>query len=115
VKFVATKKGLETNFFSSLSFFEVFGSGIRDPGWVKNQNPGPEIRDKHPGSATLPTTEINNINKIRIGVKIGVPGEVWVGPASRPCPAGLRPAPSPGRPFPVPQSPPGSGTGASGY
>jgi hypothetical protein len=38
VKFVATKKGLTINFFSPLSFFAVFGSGIRD---------------KHPGSATL--------------------------------------------------------------
>jgi hypothetical protein len=32
VKFVATKKGLTTNFFSPLSFVAVFGSGIRDPG-----------------------------------------------------------------------------------
>jgi hypothetical protein len=38
VKFVATKKGLTTNFFSTLSFVAVFGSGIRD---------------KHLGSATL--------------------------------------------------------------
>jgi hypothetical protein len=38
VKFVATKKGFTTNFFSPLSFVAVFGSGIRD---------------KHPGSATL--------------------------------------------------------------
>jgi hypothetical protein len=38
VKFVATKKGMTTNFFSSLPFVAVFGSGIRD---------------KHPGSATL--------------------------------------------------------------
>jgi hypothetical protein len=29
------------------------GSKIRDPGWVKNQDPGSEIRDEHPGSATL--------------------------------------------------------------
>ncbi len=47
--FVATKKGLTTNFFSPLSFVAVFGSGIRDPrsgirdpgsGMVKNQDPG---------------------------------------------------------------------------
>jgi hypothetical protein len=30
VKFVATKKGMTTNFFSPLSFVPVFGSGIRD-------------------------------------------------------------------------------------
>jgi hypothetical protein len=45
---VATKKGMTTNFFSPLSFVAVFGSGIRDPGWVIIR-----IRDKHPGSATL--------------------------------------------------------------
>ncbi len=37
MKFVATKKGIITNFFSPLSFFAVFGSGIRDPGWVKTR------------------------------------------------------------------------------
>jgi hypothetical protein len=37
-----------TNFFSPLSFVTVFGSEIRDRGWVKIR-----IRDKHPGSATL--------------------------------------------------------------
>jgi hypothetical protein len=49
VKFVATKKGMTTNFFSPLSFVAVFGSGIRDPrsgirdpGWVK-------IRIRDPG------------------------------------------------------------------
>ncbi len=31
-----------------MSFIAVFGSGIRDPGWVKIR-----IRDKHPVSATL--------------------------------------------------------------
>jgi hypothetical protein len=30
-KFVATKKGMTTIFFSPLSFVAVFGSGIRDP------------------------------------------------------------------------------------
>jgi hypothetical protein len=48
VKFVATKKGMATNFFSPFSFVAVFGSEIRDPGWVKIR-----IRDKHPGSAIL--------------------------------------------------------------
>ncbi len=54
VKFVATKR-YDNNFFSTISFVAVFGSGIRglrsgiqDPGWVKIR-----IRDKHPGSATL--------------------------------------------------------------
>ncbi len=62
MKFVATKKGMTTNFFSPLSFVAVFGSGIRDPrsgirdpgsGMGKSQDPGSGIRDKHPGSATL--------------------------------------------------------------
>jgi hypothetical protein len=42
VKFVATYKVMTTNFFSPLSFVAVFGSGIRDPGWVK-------IRIRDPG------------------------------------------------------------------
>ncbi len=50
VKFMATKKGMTTNFFSPLSIiaFLDLGSEVRDPGWVKIR-----IRDKHPGSATL--------------------------------------------------------------
>ncbi len=50
VKFVATWKGMTTNFFhpSLLLLFLDPRSGIRDPGWVKIR-----IRDKHPGSATL--------------------------------------------------------------
>jgi hypothetical protein len=53
VKFVATKTGMTTNFFSPLSFVAVVdpGSGMgknRDPGWVKIR-----IRDNHLGSATL--------------------------------------------------------------
>ena len=44
------------NFFSPLSFQPVFGSGIRDPGWVKIR-----IRDKHPGSATLVATVLGSI------------------------------------------------------
>jgi hypothetical protein len=38
VKFVAKKKGMTTNFFSTLSFVAVIGSGIQD---------------KHPGSAPI--------------------------------------------------------------
>jgi len=45
---MATKKSYETNYFSPLSFVAVFGSGIRDPRWVKIR-----IRDKHSGSSTL--------------------------------------------------------------
>jgi hypothetical protein len=37
-----------TNFFSPLSFVDVFGSGIRD-----GYKSGSGIQDKHPGSATL--------------------------------------------------------------
>jgi hypothetical protein len=50
-----SKKGMTTNFFSPMSFIAVFGSGIRDPGWVKIRigDLGSRIRDKHPGSATL--------------------------------------------------------------
>jgi hypothetical protein len=42
VKFVATLKGMTTNFFSPLSFVAVLGSGIRVPGsgMGKNQDPG---------------------------------------------------------------------------
>ena len=55
VKFVATLKGMTSNFFSPLSFVAVFGSGIWDlgSGMGKNQDPDAGIRDKHPGSATL--------------------------------------------------------------
>jgi hypothetical protein len=51
VKFVATKKGLTTNFFSPLSFVAVFGSGIRDPGsgMGKNQDPGSGINIRNTG------------------------------------------------------------------
>jgi hypothetical protein len=41
------------------------GSGIRDPGWEKIR-----IRDKHPGSATLPKTKVigsNLLEKIKEG------------------------------------------------
>jgi hypothetical protein len=41
VNFMSTKKGMTTNF-SPLSFIAVFGSEIRDPGWVK-------IRIRDPG------------------------------------------------------------------
>ena len=42
MKFVATTKGITTNFFSPLSFVPVFGSEIRDPryGMGKYQDPG---------------------------------------------------------------------------
>jgi hypothetical protein len=45
VKFVATKKGMTTHFFhtSLLLRFLDQGSEIRDPGWVKNQDPGSRI------------------------------------------------------------------------
>jgi hypothetical protein len=49
VQFVATKRGLTKKIFSPLSSVAVFGSEIRDPGWIKIR-----IRDKHPGSARLP-------------------------------------------------------------
>jgi hypothetical protein len=42
VKYVATQKGMTTNFFSPLSFVAALGSWIRDPGWVK-------IRIRDPG------------------------------------------------------------------
>jgi hypothetical protein len=42
VKFCGYKKGMTTNFFSSLSFVAVFRSGIRDLGsrMGKSQDPG---------------------------------------------------------------------------
>ncbi len=55
---------MTTNFFSPFSFVAVFGSGIRDPGsgMGKNQDPGSQIWDKHPGSATLvPAPELGGI------------------------------------------------------
>jgi hypothetical protein len=53
VKFVAAKKGMTTNFFSSLSFvllFAVFGSGIQDQGsgMDKNHDPGSGINIRDP-------------------------------------------------------------------
>ncbi len=55
MKFLATKKGMIRNFFSSLSLVAVFGSGIRDPGsgMGKNKKSRSAIRDKHPGPVTL--------------------------------------------------------------
>ena len=55
-------KRYDNKFFSPLSLDAVFGSGIRDPGWVKIR-----IRDKHPGSATLIVR-----SKSRIFVCIGI-------------------------------------------
>jgi hypothetical protein len=43
VKFVATKKGMTKNFFSPLSFFAIFGSGMG-----KNQDPGSGIINPDP-------------------------------------------------------------------
>jgi hypothetical protein len=62
VKFVATKKRYDNNFFSPLSFVAVFGSGIRDPrsgiqdgkkqdlgsGMGKKQDPGSGINIPDP-------------------------------------------------------------------
>jgi hypothetical protein len=48
-EFCGYKKGITTNFFSPLSFDEVFRSGIRDPGWVKkSQDPGSGINIPDP-------------------------------------------------------------------
>jgi hypothetical protein len=44
---------MTSNFFSPLSFVAVFGSGIRDPGWVKIriQDPGSGMgKNQDPGS-----------------------------------------------------------------
>jgi hypothetical protein len=57
VIFVATKKAIQQIFFSPLSFVAVFGSKIRDPGWIKIRP-----RDKHPGSAMLVTRELSQAN-----------------------------------------------------
>jgi hypothetical protein len=50
VKFVATKNGMTTNFFSPLSFVAVFGSEIRNlgSGIGKNQDPGSRINNPDP-------------------------------------------------------------------
>jgi hypothetical protein len=45
---MATKKGITTNFFASLSFIAVL-----DPGSGMGKKTGSGIRDKHSGSATL--------------------------------------------------------------
>jgi hypothetical protein len=58
VIFVATKKGMTTNFFSPLSFVAVFGFGIRDLGSEIDKKSGSGIRGKHPGSATLDRIEV---------------------------------------------------------
>jgi hypothetical protein len=49
------KKGMTINYFSPLSFDEVFGSGIWDPGWVKNT-------DK---KAAFPQLRVLATNKVR--------------------------------------------------
>jgi hypothetical protein len=49
VKFVATKKGLTTNFFFlPISLVAVFGSGIRDPGSGIGKNPQHWLFPKNP-------------------------------------------------------------------
>jgi hypothetical protein len=55
VKFVATKKGMTTNYFSPLSFVAVFGSGILDPGsgMGKKQDPGSGINIPDPQHCTV--------------------------------------------------------------
>ncbi len=58
------KKMFDKIFCSPLSFVAVFGSGIRDPGWVKIR-----IQDKHPGSATLLFT---------VCIPIGVHIQSWI-------------------------------------
>jgi hypothetical protein len=65
LKFVATLKGTgyDIKFFLPLSFVAVFGSEIRDPGWVKIR-----IRDKHPRSATL----ICKVQKVGLVLRKGV-------------------------------------------
>ncbi len=65
MKFVATKQVWQLIFFHPSLWVAVFGSGIRDPGWVKIR-----IRDKHPGSATLLATVTSCIDaSVRIVTK----------------------------------------------
>jgi hypothetical protein len=75
VKFVATKKGMTTKFFySPLTFVDVIGSGIRDPGSRMGKKSGSRIRDKHPGSATLHYP----VHFCRVGDTISYPQGVHV-------------------------------------
>ncbi len=61
VKFVATKKGMTTNFFPPLSFAAVFRSRIRDGSKSRSG-----IRDKHPGSVTL-SFNLGSFDDLRLG------------------------------------------------
>jgi hypothetical protein len=64
VKFVATKKGMKIYFFypSLLLRFLDPGSDIRDPEWVKNQDPGSGVKIPDPQQKTrYPGTVDNNI------------------------------------------------------
>jgi hypothetical protein len=42
------------------TFYSCCWMRIRDPGWIKKQDPGSGIRDKHPGSASLWGGQVNN-------------------------------------------------------
>ena len=53
VKFVATKKGMTTNFFSPQSLASVFGSGIRDPGSGMGKNLDPGCLSRIPATLEL--------------------------------------------------------------
>jgi hypothetical protein len=52
---MAIKKGMTTIFFSPLSFIAIFGSEIRDPGWVKIRirDPGETSRIRNTGNHQL--------------------------------------------------------------
>jgi hypothetical protein len=88
VKCVATKNGLTKNFFSPLSFVAVFGSGIRDPGWVKIRIRGMNIPEP---------PHCNLSNMIRV-VHLGSSGNgcgAYFCPSRIPDP-GVKKAPDPG-------------------
>jgi hypothetical protein len=55
VKFVATKRDKTTQLFPLPSFVALIKLGIREP--------RSEIRDNHPGSATLPVREVYDFGK----------------------------------------------------
>jgi hypothetical protein len=81
VKFVATKKGLTTNFFCTPLFCCCFW--IRDQEWVKIRIRDPEwvkimILDKHSGSATLFVTLYSNMDYLKKKIKLR-PDSWWAG------------------------------------
>jgi hypothetical protein len=73
VKFVATKKGMTTNFFSPLSFAAVFGSGIRDlgsgmgSGMGKHQDPRFGINIPDPQHWVIPLLTNLSFSLFRCG------------------------------------------------